>query len=203
MLTFEKSLWNQGFTKIAGIDEVGRGCLFGDVVAAAVILPVGMIISGINDSKQLTPAKRDILYDYIIQNAVSYGVGVAGVEIIESINIKQASRLAMKQAVEQLSISPDVLLIDAEQIEMIIPQQAIIHGDQLSQSIAAASILAKVTRDRMCIDWELQYPGYEIAQHKGYATKKHRECIAKLGATPLHRKMFIRNILNETRKNMS
>ncbi|NOU76365.1 ribonuclease HII [Paenibacillus sp. LMG 31458] len=195
MLEHEKQLWEQGFTLIAGIDEVGRGCLFGDVVAAAVILPMGYLLEGVDDSKKLSEKKRDIFYDQIMAEALAVGVGIVDVDRIEAINIKQAARLAMKQAVEQLNIAPDFLLVDAENVDVDIEQSAIIHGDALSQSIAAASIIAKVTRDRMCVDWDEQFPEYGLAIHKGYATKHHREMLLRYGPTPLHRKLFIRKVM--------
>jgi ribonuclease HII len=195
LLAYEKQLWRQGFTRVAGIDEVGRGCLFGDVVAAAVILPVGYMLDGIDDSKKLSKKKRDIFYDQIMSEAIAVGIGIVNVETIEEINIKQAARLAMKQAVEQLKEVPDYLLVDAEIVDLDIGQEAIIHGDALSQSIAAASIIAKVTRDRMCADWDELFPEYGISVHKGYATKHHREMLARYGPTPLHRKLFIRKVM--------
>lgn len=205
MLEHEKEIWQQGFTAIAGIDEVGRGCLFGDVVAAAVILPMGHVLEGVNDSKKLSEKKRELMYDQIMDEALAVGVGIVNVDLIESLNIKQASRLAMKQAVEKLQIVPDFLLVDAEQVDLDIPQSAIIHGDALSQSIAAASIIAKVTRDRMCEQWDEQYPEYGMAVHKGYATKHHREMLLRYGPTVLHRKLFIRKIMAEleTKENES
>jgi ribonuclease HII len=196
MLDYEQDLWDKGLQHIAGIDEVGRGCLFGDVVAAAVILPRGLVIEGMNDSKKLSEKKRDELYDAIMEQALSVGVGQVDAAAVDEINIKQAARLAMKQAVEQLSIVPDYLLIDAEKIDSALPQLSIIKGDQLSQSIAAASIVAKVTRDRMCLQWDLEYPEYGIALHKGYATKIHRENIIQYGISPLHRRSFLGNIIN-------
>ncbi len=200
MLEHEKQVWAQGYTTIAGIDEVGRGCLFGDVVAAAVMLPQGLAIEGIDDSKKLTQKKRESLYDIIMKEALCVGIGVVDVKTIDEINIKQAARLAMKQAVERLQAQPDYLLVDAEQIDLELPQMALIHGDAISQSIAAASIVAKVTRDRMCLQWDLTYPEYGIAMHKGYATKVHREKLLEFGPTPLHRKMFIRNVMAEAQQ---
>jgi ribonuclease HII len=182
---------------IAGIDEVGRGCLFGDVVAAAVILPPSLVIEGIDDSKKLSEKKRESCYEIIMEYAVAIGIGRVNAEIIDQINIKQAARLAMKRAVESMTIQPQYLLIDAESIDMTYPQLAIIKGDQLSQSIAAASIIAKVTRDRLCIDWDKLHPDYGIAIHKGYATKLHRTRILELGPTNLHRRSFLGNIMNE------
>lgn len=198
MLEYERDLWAQGRKWVAGVDEVGRGCLFGDVVAAAVILPEGLILDEVNDSKKLSEKKRDELYEVVLREAVAVGIGIMDVQTIERVNIKQAARLAMKIAVEQLTQSPDYLLVDAEKVDLPIRQLAVIHGDALSQSIAAASIVAKVTRDRMCLDWDKQYPEYGIAVHKGYATKMHRERILEFGPTPLHRKMFLRKLLAET-----
>ncbi|MFD0671765.1 ribonuclease HII [Cohnella sp. GCM10027633] len=197
-LAFESELWAQGLTAVVGVDEVGRGCLFGDVVAAAVILPVGLVLEDVNDSKQLSEKKRDMLYDRIVAEAIAWSAARIEASVIDEINIRQASRLAMKRAVLGLGVAPEHLLVDAETVEMDVPQTAIIKGDALSQSIAAASIIAKVTRDRLCTDvWEQLYPGYGIAGHKGYATKTHREAIAALGPTPLHRRSFLGNILAE------
>lgn len=191
-LAYERTLWAEGATAIAGVDEVGRGCLFGDVVAAAVILPPGLLLEGIDDSKRLSEKKRDELYDLILANAVAWSVGRVDAETIDKINIRQASRLAMKLAVEGLAAKPDHLLIDAETVDLALPQTKIIKGDMLSQSIGAASIVAKVTRDRLCEQiWDLNYAGYGIKDHKGYATKVHREALLALGPTPLHRRSFL------------
>jgi ribonuclease HII len=200
MLDYERSLWDQHFQLIAGVDEVGRGCLFGDVVAAAVILPPGLVLEDVKDSKKLSPKKREQQYELIQKEAIAIGVGIVDVPTIEQINIKQAARLAMKQAVEMLNPYPDYLLVDAEKVNLPIQQLAVIHGDALSQSIAAASIIAKVTRDRMCLQWDLQYPDYGIALHKGYATKLHRERLIERGSTMLHRKTFLKNILVEVQQ---
>ncbi|CAM2897440.1 ribonuclease HII [Paenibacillus sediminis] len=195
LLIYEQECWEQSYRYVAGIDEVGRGCLFGDVVAAAVILPVGLEIEGINDSKKLTEKKREMLYDIIMEKALAVGVGYVDAETIDRINIKQAARLAMKKALEELEVTPDYLLIDAEKVDSSIPQLAIIKGDANSQSIAAASIIAKVTRDRLCKGaWEAMYPEYGIAIHKGYATKFHREQILALGPTKMHRRSFLGNL---------
>jgi len=194
-LQYESGLWAQGLTAIAGVDEVGRGCLFGDVVAAAVILPVGLVLEEVNDSKQLSEKKRDQLYERIIEEAVAWSVGRVEPSMIDKINIRQASRLAMKQAVQGLGLAPEHLLVDAESVDLDIGQTAIIKGDSLSQSIAAASIVAKVTRDRLCAEvWDELYPGYGIALHKGYATKVHREALQELGPTPLHRRSFLKGM---------
>ena len=193
MLEWERKYWEQGFAYIAGIDEVGRGCLFGDVVAAAVILPEGTVLEGVNDSKKLTEKKREALYEEIVTKAVAWSVARVDAATIDRINIKQAARLAMKQAVEGLSVTPNALLIDAERIDSPLPQEAIIKGDARSQSIAAASILAKVTRDRLCEgEWDELYPDYGIAVHKGYGTKAHYAKLDELGPTEMHRKSFLR-----------
>ncbi|MGM1019978.1 MAG: ribonuclease HII [Bacillota bacterium] len=198
MLRYEKECWEQSYERIAGIDEVGRGCLFGDVVAAAVILPNGELLEGVDDSKKLTDKKRETYYELIMEKAIAVGVGYVEARTIDAINIKQAARLAMKQAVEALQVSPDYLLIDAEKVDLPIPQLSIIKGDANSQSIAAASIIAKVTRDRLCKgEWDAKYPEYGIGIHKGYATKLHREQILALGPTAMHRRSFLGNLLIE------
>jgi ribonuclease HII len=200
-MAYESALWSQGLTAIAGVDEVGRGCLFGDVVAAAVVLPVGLILEEVNDSKQLSEKKREYLYDLIVSEAVAWSVGRVDSAVVDEINIRQASRLAMKQAVLGLSVAPEYLLIDAETVDLELEQLAIIKGDSLSQSIAAASIVAKVTRDRLCKnEWEALYPGYGIAGHKGYATKVHRAAILERGPTPLHRQSFLGGIIADQQK---
>ncbi|RAP76883.1 ribonuclease HII [Paenibacillus montanisoli] len=198
MLEFEKPLWEQGYRSIAGIDEVGRGCLFGDVVAAAVILPEGLVLDGIDDSKKLTEKKREELYELITDQAEAWAVSCVNAAVVDEINIKQAARLAMRQAVELLTIRPDYLLVDAEKVDIPLPQEAIIKGDARSQSIAAASIVAKVTRDRLCKDeWDRLYPEYGIAIHKGYATKLHREKLLEYGASPMHRQSFLGKLFVE------
>lgn len=197
-LEFETALWGQGLTAVAGIDEVGRGCLFGDVVAAAVILPIGLVLEEVNDSKQISEKKRERLYDEIIEAAVAWSVARVEAAVIDTINIRQASRLAMKQAVQGLSVRPEHLLIDAESVDLDIAQTAIVKGDSLSQSVAAASIIAKVTRDRLCREvWDVLYPGYGIAGHKGYATKEHRQALLTLGPTPMHRQSFLGGLFVE------
>lgn len=198
MNTYEIDIWSKGYSNIAGVDEAGRGCLFGDVVAAAVVLPEGLIIDGVDDSKKLTEKRREELYDLIMAEALAVGVGRVDSETIDRINIRQASRLAMKIAVDALQVRPDYLLIDAESVGVAIPQLSIIHGDALSQSIAAASIIAKVTRDRLCAEhWDLNYPEYGIAIHKGYATKMHRERLLAHGPSPMHRKSFLGKLFTE------
>ncbi len=194
-LAYESELWAHGLTAVAGVDEVGRGCLFGDVVAAAVVLPVGLVLEEVNDSKQISEKKRDRLYEQIIAEAAAWSVARVEPSVIDTINIRQASRLAMKQAVAGLSVRPEHLLVDAESVDLEIAQTAIIKGDALSQSIAAASIVAKVTRDRLCAEvWDALYPGYGIAVHKGYATKTHRQALLELGPTPLHRRSFLKGL---------
>ncbi len=198
LLNYERACWEAGYQYIAGVDEVGRGCLFGDVIAAAVIMPQGAIIEGVTDSKKLTDKKRERLYTEIMEQALAVGVGYVPADVIDEINIRQAALRAMKQALEQLSVVPDYILVDAETVDMPQPQQSIIKGDANSHSIAAASIIAKVTRDRLCEgEWEQLYPGYGIAGHKGYATKLHRERILELGVTPMHRRSFLGNLLLE------
>lgn len=195
MLEYEAQYWEQGYKRIAGIDEVGRGCLFGDVVAAAVILPEGLVLEGVNDSKKLSEKRREELFEVIQREALAIGIGYADAETVDKINIKQAARLAMKRALSLLHVEPDFLLVDAEKVDSPLPQLAVIHGDALSQSIAAASIIAKVTRDRMCLHWDTQYPEYGIAVHKGYATKQHRDALHAHGPSPLHRRSFLGKIL--------
>ncbi|PZD93708.1 ribonuclease HII [Paenibacillus sambharensis] len=196
MLAFERPLWEQGYASVAGADEVGRGCLFGDVVAGAVILPPGLILEGINDSKKLTEKKREYYYERIAEEALAWSVACITADVIDRINIKQAARLAMKQAISQLAVQPDYVLVDAERLDVELPQLPVIHGDARSQSIAAASIMAKVTRDRLCKgEWDRLYPEYGIALHKGYATKHHREQILAYGPTPMHRRSFLGNLL--------
>lgn len=195
MLTYESQLWEQGYQLIAGIDEAGRGCLAGGVVAAAVIFPVGLRIPGVNDSKQLTAKKREQLYHQIMADCICYGIGMVSQEVIDRINIRQAARLAMKQAIEALGTPPEYLLIDAETIDSTIPQQGIVKGDSLSHCIAAASIIAKVYRDRKCAEWDELYPGYGLKSNKGYCTREHCEALRILGPAPIHRKSFLSKIL--------
>ncbi|KAB3537405.1 ribonuclease HII [Alkaliphilus pronyensis] len=201
MLEIERNLWKAGYEKIACIDEVGRGCLFGSVLAAAVILPKELYIEGVRDSKKLSAKKREALYEIVKSNAIAIGVGTVSPEIIDKINIKKATVLAMKKAVNNLKdsagerILPEYLLIDAESISIDIPQKSIIKGDDTSHGIAAASIVAKVIRDRMCLKWSKEYPNYGIHQHKGYGTKLHREALLKYGPSKMHRMSFLKKIL--------
>ena len=180
LLEYEKKLYKEGYKLIAGTDEVGRGPLVGPVVAAAVILPVNYYLEGLDDSKKLSEKKRNKFYDIITRDAISYGIGIVDAKTIDEINIYEASRLAMKKAIEDLKIKPDFILTDAMPLNM--PNSlAIIHGDALSETIAAASVIAKVTRDRMMYELDRLYPMYGFKTHKGYPTKKHLENLEKYG----------------------
>jgi ribonuclease HII len=194
---FEKTAKEQGFSAVCGVDEAGRGPLAGPVCAAAVILPEGLVIEGLNDSKKLTEKKREALYDVIKEKALAYSIAFATVEEIEEYNILQATFMAMTRAVEGLSITPDYALIDGNKIppQLTVPAQAVISGDALSYSIAAASVLAKVTRDRYMVEMDEKYPAYDFKKHKGYGTKVHREAILEVGPSPIHRMSFLKNIL--------
>ncbi len=188
LLKYEKELYEQGITLIAGVDEVGRGPLVGPVVAACVILPVNYELTGLNDSKKLSEKKREQLYDIIMEDAISVGVGIVGPEKIDEINILEASRLAMKLAIEDLDVKPEFVLSDAMKLTNIdIPYKDIVHGDALSLSIAAGSVIAKVTRDRMMYELDKEYPEYEFAKHKGYPTKAHLEKIKEYGVLKNYR----------------
>ena len=185
----ERAARKVGFLRIAGCDEVGRGPMFGPVVAAAVILAPKCRIDGLDDSKKVPEKKRNELDIQIREQAVAWAIAAIDVETIDRINIRNASLLAMRTAVSQLALSPDYLLIDGcDTIDWPCPQQSVIHGDATSFSIAAASILAKVYRDRLLVELDSQYPGYGLASHKGYCSALHREALARLGPTPLHRK---------------
>ena len=191
MWAFENEARQQGFQLIAGIDEAGRGPLAGPVVSAAVILPASFSLSGVDDSKRLTPKKRQALFGEIYGNAVAVGVGVVGPQRIDEINILQASLQSMSMAVACLDPRPDCLLIDGIfKIDSDLPQTPIKKGDSRSVSIAAASIIAKVTRDNMMAQYQKQYPEYGFAKHKGYPTKAHKAAIIEYGCTPIHRRSF-------------
>ena len=179
---------------LCGVDEAGRGPLAGDVYAAAVVFESGTVIEGINDSKKLSEKKRELLYDEIIAKAKAYCIATASVEEIDELNILNATYLAMKRAVEGLGLTPDLSLIDGNRLPPELPCKAetIVKGDGTSASIAAASILAKVARDRDCIELDAQYPQYGIAKHKGYGTKQHMDALRTYGPSPIHRKQFIR-----------
>ena len=190
MKDFENELYNLGINLVAGIDEVGRGPLVGPVVACAVILPKDFYMEEINDSKKLSEKKREMLYSVIMENAISVGIGVKSEKVIDEVNIYEATKLAMIDAVNNLSVKPEHLLIDAMKLDIDIPQTSIIKGDSKSESIAAASIVAKVTRDRMLDELDLVYPEYGFKNNKGYGTKKHLEAIKKYGVIDEHRRSF-------------
>lgn len=191
MLTFERKYWDAGVRFIAGVDEAGRGPLAGPVVAAAVIFEPGTVIAGVNDSKKLTEKRRDELFAVIRERAVSVGVGVVAHDVIDRINILQASFLAMNKALEQLSVTPERLLVDGNFFRHErYPVENIVKGDARSHSIAAASIIAKVTRDAMMMELHERYPLYGFAQHKGYGTAAHIDAIREHGYSPVHRRSF-------------
>ena len=196
ILIYERGCWEAGYELVAGIDEVGRGPLAGPVVAAAVILPKECKIEGVNDSKKLSAKKREELYDIILEKALSYGIGIVSNERIDEINILQATYEAMRDALSQLSPKADYILADAVTIPMVsTPQRGIIKGDAKSMSIGAASIVAKVYRDRLMEAFDEVYPGYGCGANKGYGSAEHIEGIKKLGITPIHRKTFVKNFL--------
>jgi ribonuclease HII len=189
-LRFEKNAWASGAAMVAGVDEVGRGSLFGPVVAAAVILDPAYRIRGLRDSKLLPQERRELLAPRIREHAVAWAIAAVDAARIDQINIYQASRVAMREAVTRLQPAADHLLIDALRLDCDLPQRAIIHGDALSASIAAASILAKVERDRMMCEWDAVFPEYGLASHKGYSTPKHLAALQEYGPSPLHRQSF-------------
>lgn len=202
ILIYERGCWEAGYELVAGIDEVGRGPLAGPVVAAAVILPKECKIEGVNDSKKLSAKKREELYDVILEKAVSYGIGVVSNERIDEINILQATYEAMREALSQLKPRAEYILADAVTIPMVsTPQRGIIKGDAKSMSIGAASIVAKVYRDRMMAEWDQVYPGYGFASNAGYGSAEHMEGIKKLGITPIHRKTFLKKFLSHEGEN--
>ena len=190
MLAYERELYAQGIDLIAGVDEVGRGPLAGPVVAAAVILPKACKIPGLNDSKKIPKSKHKEIYEAVLQNAIAIGIGIKDNHVIDQINIYEATKLAMMEAIGQLDPQPQHLLIDAMKLDLPIPQTSIIKGDANSLSIAAASIVAKVTRDQMMEEFDREYPGYDFAQNAGYGTAKHLAGLDKLGVTPIHRRSF-------------
>ena len=198
--SIEKQYNDEGFAVICGVDEAGRGPLCGPVVAAACILPDGLYIEGLNDSKKLTEKKREKLFDVIKESAIAYCIAEASVEEINELNILEADLLAMRRAIDGLSVKPDLALIDGNIArDFQIPAIPVIKGDATSMNIAAASILAKVTRDRMCIDLDRDYPEYGIAKHKGYGTKDHMNALRTYGPSPIHRKQFIRFLDKEAK----
>lgn len=195
---YEEEAKKNGYSFICGCDEAGRGPLCGPVVAAAVILPENAVIPDLNDSKKLTERKREALFPVILKTALAYGIAEASPTEIDEINILNASMLAMRRAIEQLSVKADFALIDGNCTRGIpIPSRAIVKGDSLSLSIAAASVLAKVTRDRLCIDLDREYPLYGIAKHKGYPTREHMDAVRTYGPTPIYRKTFLKFLHNE------
>ena len=190
MLAYEKELYAQGIDLIAGVDEVGRGPLAGPVVAAAVILPKACKILGLNDSKKIPKSKHKEIYEAVLQNAIAIGIGIKDNQVIDQVNIYEATKLAMMEAIGQLEPQPQHLLIDAMKLDLPIPQTSIIKGDANSLSIAAASIVAKVTRDQMMEEFDKEYPGYDFAQNAGYGTANHLAGLDQLGVTPIHRRSF-------------
>ena len=193
----EDELRNRGFNMICGIDEAGRGPLAGPVVVAGVIMPQDSMIEGVYDSKKVSERKREVLYDLIIKEAISYSVQIIGQDVIDDINILNATKQGVTKIAEELEVRPDLIIVDA--LEHIntkrIPYESIIKGDAKCYSISCASILAKVTRDRIMREWDLVYPQYGFAQHKGYGTKKHMEAIREYGLCPIHRISFTKNII--------
>ena len=189
---YEKELYSKNINYIGGVDEVGRGPLIGPVVAACVVLPKTFVLEGLTDSKKLSEKKRDIFYDYIIENAVAYGVGIIGPEIIDEVNIYEATKLAMKEAINKVKeqINLEHVLIDAMPLDLDIPSTSIIKGDAKSISIAAASVIAKVTRDRMMYELDETYPEYGFAKHKGYPTKLHVQKLKEYGLIDGYRKTY-------------
>ena len=202
LLKYETDLYSKGYKLIAGTDEAGRGPLAGPVVASAVILPPNYYLEGLNDSKQLSAKKRDMFYDIIMRDAISVGVGIVSPQEIDEINILEASRKAMNIALDNLKVAPDYILTDAMKLERDVPVMPIIHGDALSETIAAASVIAKVTRDRIMMELDKKYPMYGFAEHKGYPTKKHIEKIQKYGIMEEYRKTFkpVKELVKESSK---
>ena len=202
MLTYEKDLYKQGLTLIAGVDEVGRGPLAGPVVAAAVILPQGCKIKGLNDSKKIPKKKHLEVFQAVQDQALSIGIGIIDNQVIDQVNIYEATKLAMKEAISQLSLQPQHLLIDAMKLDLPISQTSIIKGDANSLSIAAASIIAKVTRDELMKDYDSQFPGYDFSANAGYGTARHLDGIEKQGITPIHRLSFepIKSLVSSKQK---
>lgn len=197
-LEYENAALNSGFEVICGIDEAGRGPLAGPVYAAAVILPKGHIVEGVNDSKKISEKKRDLLFDKIIDECVCYSIGTASEQEIDEINILQATFLAMRRAVEGLEIKPDIALVDGNKKPGLdIAEQTIVKGDSKSANIAAASIIAKVSRDRYMLEMAEKYPEYQFEKHKGYGTKLHYEMLEKYGISPIHRKTFLKKLLQK------
>ena len=194
---YENDLRNKGYKYICGIDEAGRGPLAGPVVVASVIMPANSMIEGVNDSKKVSEKKREKLYDLILEEAISYGVGIIGQDEIDEINILNATKKGLTMSLQELTQKPDLIIVDAlTHIDTLgIPYESIIKGDAKCYSISAASIIAKVTRDRIMREWDKVYPQYGFAQHKGYGTSAHINAIKEFGPCPLHRKSFIKNFV--------
>ena len=193
--SLENKIYEEGYSALCGVDEAGRGPLAGPVCAAAVMLPRGFLIEGLNDSKKLSEKRREALYDVICESALSYGIAFASVEEIESVNILNATFLAMNRAIEQLKPTPELALIDGNRSTGIrIPSRCVVKGDAKCADIAAASVLAKVTRDRYMLEMAERYPAYHFEQHKGYGTKLHYEALREFGPSPIHRLSFLRNL---------
>ena len=203
MLTYEleEELIKEGYSLVCGVDEAGRGPLCGPVAAAACILPTGLVLDGLNDSKKLSEKKRELLYDQICENAVAYAIVLGSVEEINETDILSTTLHAMRRAIDQLDPKPDFALIDGNITRgFTLPAKAVVHGDAISPSIAAASILAKVTRDRLCAELDAKYPQYGIAKHKGYGTKDHMAALRQYGPAPIYRTKFIRFLDEDAKK---
>lgn len=194
--TYEHNAYQHGFTAVCGIDEAGRGPLAGPVCAAAVLLPEGLVIDGLNDSKKLSEKKRELLFPVIQENALAFGIGFADEKEIDEINILQATFLAMRRAFDAMQRRCDYVLVDGNRMPpMPVPGETVVKGDAKSPSIAAASILAKVSRDRVMLEYAKQYPEYQFEKHKGYGTKAHVEALRAFGPSPIHRRTFLKKIL--------
>jgi len=196
MLDYEKKYYDDGLILVAGVDEAGRGPLAGPVCVASVIMPTSPIIDGINDSKKLSEKKREKLYDEIINTAISYHIELIDNNIIDDINILNATKLGMKKCIENMDVIPQIAIIDAVKIDTEIVTDSVVRGDALSYNVAAASILAKVTRDRLMCEMDEKYPEYGFKKHKGYGTKAHIEALKTHGKCPIHRNTFIGNFVN-------
>lgn len=197
LFEYDKNILSNGYRYVCGIDEAGRGPLAGPVSVCAVVMPYDEMIDGVNDSKKVSAKKRDKLFDEIKERAISYKCVMLDNEVIDEINILEATKKAMREAVTALSVEPDVVLIDAVKLALPYETRSIVKGDATSYAIACASIIAKVERDRLMDEYDKQYPEYGFSKHKGYGTKAHTDAIRKFGATPIHRKTFIRNFINE------
>lgn len=196
-LIIERELLSKGYRYICGIDEVGRGPLCGPVCTCAVVMDLEKIVEGVTDSKKLSEKKRNLLFNKIKENAISYAITMMDNNKIDELNILNATKECMKHAILSLDITPDIVLVDALSLDINIPQQAIVKGDLYSYTIGCASILAKVTRDSLMMQYDEMYPEYDLAKNKGYGTKKHIEAIKKYGITDIHRKTFVKNFVNE------